>query len=344
MSILVTGGTGYIGSHTVVSLLLAHHDVIIVDNLSNSNPLVLERIFAITNKQPRFYEADCTDIVAMEEVFKNHHIDAIIHFAGLKAVGESVELPVKYYRNNLVSTFVLLELMKKYQVQQLVFSSSATVYGNPKQVPIYETDDVGQTTNPYGTSKYFIERILMDYQRVNPSTNVVILRYFNPIGAHQSGLIGEDPDGIPNNLMPFITQVAIGKRINLGVFGTDYETVDGTGVRDYLHVVDLAEGHLAALNMISHKNGGVFIYNLGTGQGTSVFEMIAAFEAANDIKIPYVIMPRRAGDIASCYANCDKARIELGWVAKHSIETACRDSWNWQKKNPHGYGDKESNL
>jgi UDP-glucose 4-epimerase len=340
MAVLVTGGAGYIGSHTVVALLEKDYDVVIVDNLSNSKPTALDRIYEITGKRPRFYEVDCTDYAAFEDVFKQEKIDQVIHFAGLKAVGESVEKPLKYYQNNIDSTLVLLELMKKYEVHNIVFSSSATVYGNPKRVPLYETDEVGQTTNPYGTTKYFIERILMDFQHVNPLYNIVILRYFNPIGAHPSGLIGEDPEGIPNNLMPYITQVAIGKLINLGVFGNDYDTVDGTGVRDYLHVVDLAMGHLAALELIAKKMGGVFVYNLGTGRGTSVLEMITAFEEASGIKIPYVITKRRPGDIASCYANCDKAAHELKWCAKLSIVDACRDAWNWQKKNPHGYGSE----
>ena len=341
MAVLVTGGTGYIGSHTAVALLERGHEVVIVDNLSNSKMFVLDRIFEITRKRPKFYEVDCTDYVAMERIFSEESISEVIHFAGLKAVGESVEMPLKYYQNNIDSTLVLLKLMDKYQVQNMVFSSSATVYGNPASVPIYETDDVGATTNPYGTTKYFIERILGDYQLVHQDTNVVILRYFNPIGAHPSGLIGEDPEGIPNNLMPFITQVAIGKRINLGVFGADYDTPDGTGVRDYLHVVDLAEGHLAALDMLKDKTGGVYVYNLGTGHGTSVLEMISSFEQATGIKIPYVITSRRPGDIASCYANCDKALQELHWKARFTVIDACRDSWTWQKKNPHGYDVKE---
>ncbi len=337
MAVLVTGGTGYIGSHTVVALLEAGFDVVIVDNLSNSKALVLDRIYQITNKRPRFHEVDCTDITAFEKVFKEEKITDVIHFAGLKAVGESVELPVKYYRNNLDSTLVLLELMRKHDVHNLVFSSSATVYGNPQRVPLYETDEVGHTTNPYGTSKYFIERMLADFQKVNPRFNIVLLRYFNPIGAHPSGLIGEDPEGIPNNLMPFITQVAVGKLINLGVFGSDYDTVDGTGVRDYLHVVDLADGHLAALRKVDHEHGGVFVYNLGTGTGTSVLQMINAFEEATGVKIPYVITGRRPGDIASCYANCDKAARELHWKAHLTVVDACGDAWNWQKLHPHGY-------
>jgi len=337
MAVLVTGGTGYIGSHTVVELLEAGYDVVIVDDYSNSKSLVLDRIFEITKKRPRFYEVDCTDIVSFEEVFKNEHITDVIHFAGYKAVGESVEQPLKYYHNNINTTLVLAELMHKYHVRNIVFSSSATVYGNPTRVPLVESDQVGGTTNPYGTSKYFIERILSDFQAVNHDFNVVLLRYFNPIGAHHSGLIGEDPQGIPNNLMPFITQVAIGKRINLGVFGNDYPTPDGTGVRDYLHVVDLAKGHIAALRHIAKSSGGTYVYNLGTGHGTSVFEMISAFEKATGIKIPYVITNRRPGDIASCYANCDKAAHELGWKAKLTVIDACRDAWNFQKKNPHGY-------
>ncbi len=337
MAILVTGGTGYIGSHTVCSLLEDDYDVVIADNLSNSKLLVLDRIFEITGKRPRFYEVDCTDEAALEEVFKKEPISSVIHFAGLKAVGESVELPLKYYQNNVDSCLVVLGLMARHGIRNFVFSSSATVYGNPKSVPLFETDEVGHTTNPYGTSKYFIERIIADFALVHPEFNAVILRYFNPIGAHHSGRIGEDPSGIPNNLMPFITQVAVGKLINLGVFGNDYRTIDGTGVRDYIHVVDLAEGHLAALRLLEHQRGGTFVYNLGTGHGTSVLQMIAAFEKATGIKIPYVIMPRRPGDIDTCYANCDKAKRELKWTARRSIEEACRDAWNWQKSNPHGY-------
>jgi UDP-glucose 4-epimerase len=336
MAVLVTGGTGYIGSHTVVELLNQNIEVIIIDDYSNSKPLVLERIYEITGKKPVFYQIDCKDKQKVKEVMKKHQITDIIHFAGYKAVGESVEQPLKYYENNINSTIVLLELMEEFKITNFVFSSSATVYGTPKKCPIYETDEVGGTTNPYGTTKLVIEYILQDYHRVHPNTNIAILRYFNPIGAHPSGLIGEDPEGIPNNLMPFITQVAIGKLINLGVFGSDYDTVDGTGVRDYLHVVDLAIGHLAALDKLK-TNPGLVIYNLGTGKGTSVLQMINAFEQANNIKIPYVITGRRPGDIDQCYANCDKAFKEMGWKAKYTILQACKDAWNWQKNNPKGY-------
>jgi UDP-glucose 4-epimerase len=336
MAVLVTGGTGYIGSHTVVELLNQNIEVIIIDDYSNSKPLVLERIYEITGKKPVFYQIDCKDKQKVKEVMKKHQITDIIHFAGYKAVGESVEQPLKYYDNNINSAIALLELMEQFKITNFVFSSSATVYGTPKKCPIYETDEVGGTTNPYGTTKLVIEYILQDYHRVHPNTNIAILRYFNPIGAHPSGLIGEDPEGIPNNLMPFITQVAIGKLINLGVFGNDYDTVDGTGVRDYLHVVDLAVGHLAALDKLK-SNPGLVVYNLGTGKGTSVLQMINAFEQANSIKISYVITGRRPGDIDQCYANCDKAYKEMGWRAKYTILQACRDAWNWQKKNPKGY-------
>jgi UDP-glucose 4-epimerase len=336
MAVLVTGGTGYIGSHTVVELLNQNIEVIIIDDYSNSKPLVLERLYEITGKKPVFYQIDCKDKQKVKEVMKKHQITDIIHFAGYKAVGESVEQPLKYYDNNINSAIALLELMEQFKITNFVFSSSATVYGTPKKCPIYETDEVGGTTNPYGTTKLVIEYILQDYHRVHPNTNIAILRYFNPIGAHPSGLIGEDPEGIPNNLMPFITQVAIGKLINLGVFGNDYDTVDGTGVRDYLHVVDLAVGHLAALDKLK-SNPGLVVYNLGTGKGTSVLQMINAFEQANSIKISYVITGRRPGDIDQCYANCDKAYKEMGWRAKYTILQACRDAWNWQKKNPKGY-------
>jgi UDP-glucose 4-epimerase len=336
MAVLVTGGTGYIGSHTVVELLQQNIEVVIIDDLSNSKLLVLERIKQITGKKTIFYQIDCTVKHKLKEVMEKHSITDIIHFAGYKAVGESVEKPLKYYKNNIDSAIALLELMEEFKIKNFVFSSSATVYGTPKKCPIYETDEVGETTNPYGTTKLVIEYILQDYHRVHPNTNIAILRYFNPIGAHPTGLIGEDPEGIPNNLMPFITQVAIGKLINLGVFGNDYDTVDGTGVRDYLHVVDLAIGHLAALDKLK-TNPGLVIYNLGTGKGTSVLQMINAFEQANNIKIPYVITGRRPGDIDQCYANCDKAFKEMGWKAKYTILQACKDAWNWQKNNPKGY-------
>ncbi len=334
-TILVTGGAGYIGSHTVVELLNKGYEVIIVDNLSNSCKEVLNRIKTITGKAPKFYEVDCCDYNKFEGIFKENKFEAVIHFAGLKAVGESVEKPLEYYQNNLVSTMNLIDLMRKYDVYNLVFSSSATVYGSPKSVPIYEDFDL-HVTNPYGRTKLMIEDILRDFSKVNPKFNIALLRYFNPIGAHPSGLIGEDPNGIPNNLMPYITQVAIGKRKELGVFGNDYDTVDGTGVRDYIHVVDLAIGHVLTLDKL-FTNSGLVTYNLGTGNGYSVLQVHDAFEKACGFKIPYVIKPRRAGDIATCFANCDKAKNEIGFEAKYNIDDMCRDSWNWQKKNPNGY-------
>lgn len=338
MAVLVTGGAGYIGSHTVVELLNNGYDVVIVDNLSNSKIEVLNRIQKITGKLPTFYQVDCCDKKAFEEVFKKEKIEDVIHFAGLKAVGESVKIPLKYYRNNINSTIVLVELMEQYGVKNLVFSSSATVYGTPEIVPIKEDAPTGKATNPYGKTKCMIEEILSDVQYINKDMNIALLRYFNPIGAHPTGLIGEDPNGIPNNLMPYITQVAVGKLKELGVFGNDYKTVDGTGVRDYIHVVDLAIGHLKALDKL-HTNCGLYIVNLGTGKGTSVLEMVKAFEDANNIKIPYVIKDRRLGDIDECYADCTKANKELNWVAKYTVKDACKDSWNWQKNNPNGYND-----
>jgi UDP-glucose 4-epimerase len=336
MAILVTGGAGYIGSHTVVELLNQGEEVIIVDNLYNANKEVLKRIEAITAKQPIFYPADVVDESSLNPIFLKHSIQSVIHFAGYKAVGESVAKPLMYYHNNLNSTLVLLKVMLKHQVHQLVFSSSATVYGNPSKMPILETDPVGGTTNPYGTTKLFNEMIIEDVVKANPSFHAVMLRYFNPIGAHASGLIGEDPQGIPNNLMPFITQVAIGKRPFLSIYGNDYATEDGTGVRDYIHVVDLALGHLAALKKLKTKPGFV-VYNLGTGKGTSVLAMVKAFETANQVKIPYQIVPRRPGDIAVSYADCSKALLDLGWKTKKTVSEACSDSWRWQQKNPQGF-------
>lgn len=336
MSILVTGGTGFIGSHTVVELLNEGYDVVVVDNLSNSKKLVLDRIKLITGREVKFYEIDCCDKENLRQVFAKEEISGVIHFAGLKAVGESCQKPLLYYKNNIDSVISVLELMIEYNVNNFIFSSSATVYGTPKVVPIKEDFPVGGTTNPYGTTKLIIEGILKDLANVHPNLNICLLRYFNPIGAHKSGLIGEDPNGIPNNLMPYITQVAIGKREYLGVFGNDYQTIDGTGVRDYIHVVDLANGHLKALEKLE-ENPGLLIYNLGTGKGTSVLEMVHAFEKANNIKINYKIMPRRSGDIDASYADCSKANKELNWIAKYSIEDACKDSWNWQSKNPKGY-------
>lgn len=330
MAILVTGGAGYIGSHTVVELLNAGYEVIIVDNLSNAKEDVLDRIKQITGKTPLFYKLDVRDKEKLSEVFSRHQISDVIHFAGLKAVGESVSLPLMYYQNNLDSTLSLLEVMLEYNVKNLVFSSSATVYGEDNLPPYTEDMPTGKSTNPYGTTKVMIEWILKDVQYANPSLNIAILRYFNPIGAHASGLIGEDPQGIPNNLMPYITKVATGELPILSVFGDDYETPDGTGVRDYIHVVDLAEGHLAALKKLQSKPGYV-VYNLGSGEGTSVFELINAFEKASGVKIAYQVVARRPGDLATSFANVDKAKIELNWSTKKSIYDACRDSWKWQQ-------------
>ena len=338
MSILVTGGTGYIGSHTVVELLNEGYDVVIVDNLCNSKLEVLNRINKITGKTPRFYKVDVRYENELRPVFAKENITDIIHFAGLKSVGESVKFPELYEENNVGSSKVLLKLMSEFNVHNLVFSSSATVYGVPKHVPLCEDDPVGGCTNPYGQTKLDIEFLLKDYAKEHKDANIAILRYFNPIGAHKSGLIGEDPQGIPNNLMPYITQVAVGKREYLNVWGNDYKTVDGTGVRDYIHVLDLASGHLAALNKLKEKPGLV-IYNLGTGRGTSVLELVNAFEKASGIKIKYVIGPRRSGDVDENYADVSKALREMNWKAIYNIEDACRDSWKWQKNNPNGYDE-----
>ena len=334
-TILVTGGLGFIGSETVVKLIEAGYEPIIVDNLSNSKVAVLDRIETITGVRPSFTKCDCRDEKEFEKVFQAHSIEAVIHFAGLKAVGESVRIPVAYYEKNLNSTFVLLRLMEKYGVRNIVFSSSATVYGVPEKLPLTEDSPVLSATNPYGETKVMIERILADAVAANDKLNVALLRYFNPIGGHPSGLLGEDPNGIPNNLMPFITQVAIGKRDKLHVFGDDYPTPDGTCIRDYIHVLDLAAGHVATLKKLE-QNPGLVIYNLGTGKGTSVFEMIDAFEKGTGIKIPYVVDGRRPGDVTANYANCDKAFRELGWKAELNIIDACRDAYNFQKKNPNG--------
>ena len=333
--ILVTGGAGYIGSHTCIELLENGYEVIVVDNLCNSCEESLKRVQKITNKTLKFYQIDCCDKDALEAVFKENNVDAVIHFAGLKAVGESVAKPLMYYQNNLISTLVLIELMEKYNCKNLVFSSSATVYGDPVSVPIFETFDL-HVTNPYGRTKLMIEDMLRDYALVNPNVNIALLRYFNPIGAHPSGLIGEDPNGIPNNLVPYITQTAVGKREYLGVFGNDYNTIDGTGVRDYVHVCDLANGHVLALNKL-FTNPGLVTYNLGTGIGYSVLQVHAAMEKACGFKIPYQIKDRRPGDIAMCYASCEKAYNELGFKAKYGIDEMCRDAWNWQKSNPNGF-------
>lgn len=337
--ILVTGGMGFIGSHTVVELIESGYKPIIVDNLCNSKPEVLNRIKKITGVKPEFFELDVRDEGALDKVFASHHIFGAIHFAGLKAVGESVQKPDLYFDNNIGSTKVLLKVMEKYGCKNIVFSSSATVYGNPKHVPIVETDPIGETTNPYAETKVRIEYILQDLAKKDSSYNIAILRYFNPIGAHKSGLMGEDPQGIPNNLMPYVTQVAVGKLPVLNIFGDDYETPDGTCVRDYIHVVDLARGHVLTLKKLE-QNSGLVIYNLGTGVGTSVFELVHAFEKANNMKINYRVAARRPGDIPECYANADKAYREIGFKTKFTIVDCCRDSWNWQKKNPRGYEEK----
>ncbi|HFR3405910.1 TPA: UDP-glucose 4-epimerase GalE [Streptococcus suis] len=335
MSILVTGGAGYIGSHTVVELLKLGKEVVIVDNLSNSSILVLDRIETITGKRPTFYELDVANKVALREVFEKETIEAAIHFAGYKAVGESVEKPVMYYENNIMSTLALVEVMAEFGVKKIVFSSSATVYGLNNPSPLVETMPTS-ATNPYGYTKVMLEQILRDVEVADKEWSIALLRYFNPIGAHESGLIGEDPAGIPNNLMPFVAQVAVGKRPELSVFGNDYDTVDGTGVRDYIHVIDLALGHIKALEKISTTEG-VHTYNLGSGQGTSVLELVQAFEKVNGVPVPYKIVDRRPGDVATCYANADKALAELNWKTEKTIEDMCRDTWNWQSKNPNGY-------
>ncbi|MGQ7366817.1 UDP-glucose 4-epimerase GalE [Streptococcus suis] len=335
MSILVTGGAGYIGSHTVVELLKLGKDVVIVDNLSNSSILVLDRIETITGKRPTFYELDVANKVALREVFEKENIESAIHFAGYKAVGESVAKPVMYYENNIMSTLSLVEVMAEFGVKKIVFSSSATVYGLNNPSPLVETMPTS-ATNPYGYTKVMLEQILRDVEVADKEWSIALLRYFNPIGAHESGLIGEDPAGIPNNLMPFVAQVAVGKRPELSVFGNDYDTVDGTGVRDYIHVIDLALGHIKALEKISTTEG-VHTYNLGSGQGTSVLELVQAFEKVNGVPVPYKIVDRRPGDVATCYANADKALEELNWKTEKTIEDMCRDTWNWQSKNPNGY-------
>ncbi len=335
MNVLVTGGAGFIGSHTVVELLNEGYGVIVVDNLCNANKEALNRIEKITGKKVTFYETDVRNAAEMENIFATHKIDWVIHFAGLKAVGESVAKPIEYYDNNLISTLVLVETMKKSGVKNIVFSSSATVYGDPAELPLKETSVMNPTTNPYGTSKVMQEQILKDLCVADKEWNVVLLRYFNPVGAHESGLIGEDPKGIPNNLMPYVAQVASEKLKEIGVFGNDYPTPDGTGVRDYIHVVDLARGHVAAIKHL--KNAGVHIYNLGTGNGYSVLDMIKAFGKACGKQLPYQIKPRRAGDIATCYASAEKAAKDLDWKAEYDLEKMCVDQWNWQKNNPNGY-------
>lgn len=336
MSILVTGGAGYIGSHTCVELLNKGYEVVVVDNLSNSSKIALDRVERITGKKLTFYEADLLNRAAIEEIFeKEKEIDTVIHFAGLKAVGESVQKPLEYYHNNITGTLILCEVMRKYGVKNLIFSSSATVYGTPESLPIKE-DFPLSTTNPYGATKLMIEGILKDLQHSDPEWNIIILRYFNPIGAHESGSIGEDPKGIPNNLVPYITQVAVGKLECLNIFGDDYDTVDGTGVRDYIHVVDLALGHVQSVIKLKEKKG-ILYYNLGTGHGYSVLQMVKGFEKVSGKKINYAIRPRRAGDIAACYADASKAREELNWEATRNLDVMCEDAWRWQKNNPEGY-------
>lgn len=333
-TILVTGGAGYIGSHTIVELLNKNYQVVVIDNLCNSSLEAIKRVEKITGKEVKFYEGDIRDHELMEKIFTNHKIDAVIHFAGLKAVGESCRIPLTYYENNINGTLVLLEAMKKHNCKTIIFSSSATVYGNPERLPLDEECHLS-TTNPYGSTKLMLETILTDLYKADQTWKVILLRYFNPVGAHSSGEIGEDPQGIPNNLMPFVAQVATGKLEKIHVFGNDYDTPDGTGVRDYIHVVDLALGHIAALEHI--KNPGVHIYNLGTGKGYSVLDIIHAFEKACGKTLPYVIDARRPGDIATCYASAKKAERDLHWTAKYSLDDMCASQWNWQSKNPFGY-------
>ena len=338
MAVLVTGGAGFIGSHTVVELQNAGYDVVVIDNLANSSEKSLERVEAITGKKVPFYKVDILDREGLNAVFEKENIDSCIHFAGLKAVGESVQKPWEYYQNNIAGTLTLVDVMRNHGVKNIIFSSSATVYGDPAQIPITEQCPKGQCTNPYGWTKSMLEQILSDIQKADNEWNVILLRYFNPIGAHKSGTIGENPNGIPNNLMPYITQVAVGKLKELGVFGNDYDTPDGTGVRDYIHVVDLAIGHVKALKKIE-ENAGLKIYNLGTGHGYSVLDIVKNFEAATGVTIPYSIKERRPGDIATCYADASLAHEELGWSAQYGIKEMCEDSWRWQSTNPNGYED-----
>ena len=338
MAVLVTGGAGYIGSHTCVELLNSGYDVVVMDNLYNSNQKALDRVEEITGKKVKFYKTDMLDKPSMNEIFENENIDSVIHFAGYKAVGESVRKPLEYYHNNITGTLNLCDVMRDHGVKNIIFSSSATVYGDPAFVPITEECPKGQITNPYGQTKGMLEQILTDLHVSDPEWNVVLLRYFNPIGAHKAGIIGEDPKGIPNNLVPYIAQVAVGKLEKLGVFGDDYDTPDGTGVRDYIHVVDLAKGHVKAMKKFE-DTPEVRIYNLGTGNGYSVLQVLHAFEKACGKTLPYEIKPRRAGDIAMCYADPTKARKELGWEAEYGIEEMCEDSWRWQSMNPNGYND-----
>ena len=336
MAILVTGGAGYIGSHTCVELLNEGYEVVVLDNLSNSCEKSLERVEELTGKKVTFYKGDILDREILNHIFENEKIESCIHFAGLKAVGESVAKPWEYYNNNITGTLTLVDVMRQHNCKNIIFSSSATIYGDPAQIPITEECPKGQCTNPYGWTKSMLEQMLIDIQKADNEWNVIILRYFNPIGAHKSGRIGENPNGIPNNLMPYVTQVAVGKLEHLGVFGNDYDTPDGTGVRDYIHVVDLARGHVTALKKID-ENAELCIYNLGTGHGYSVLDIVKNFEAANDIKIPYVIKNRRPGDIATCYCDPQKAKKEMGWEAQYGIKEMCEDAWRWQSNNPNGY-------
>ena len=338
MSILVTGGAGFIGSHTCVELLNAGYDVVIVDNLYNASEKAVDRVKEITGKDLKFYQVDIRDREGLNEVFDKEDVESVIHFAGLKAVGESVQKPLEYYENNIGGMITLCDVMRSHGVKNIIFSSSATVYGDPAFIPITEECPKGVCTNPYGWTKWMLEQILTDLHTADPEWNVVLLRYFNPIGAHKSGMIGEDPKGIPNNLMPYITQVAIGKLECLSVFGDDYDTHDGTGVRDYIHVVDLAIGHVRAVEKLKEKDG-VSVYNLGTGNGQSVLDMVKAFGKACGKEIPYVIKPRRAGDIATCYCDASKAKKELHWEAERGLEEMCEDSWRWQSQNPNGYAE-----
>lgn len=339
MAILVTGGAGFIGSHTCVELLNAGYEIVVVDNYYNASPKALERVKELTGKDFKSYNCDVRDSEGMDKIFKENKIDAVIHFAGLKAVGESCQKPIEYYDNNIGGTLKLCDVMRNNGCKNIVFSSSATVYGMNNASPLKETMKTGGTTNPYGTTKYMIEIILEDIYKSDNEWNVTLLRYFNPIGAHESGRIGENPNGIPNNLMPYITQVAIGKRPYLSVYGDDYDTPDGTGVRDYIHVVDLADGHVKAVKNILEGNKGVQIFNLGTGKGYSVLDIVKAFSKAYGKELPYKIAPRRPGDLAVCYSDPTKAKEVLGWEAKRDIDDMCRDSWNWQSKNPNGYDD-----
>lgn len=335
-TVLLTGGAGFIGSHTALEFLNAGVDVVVVDDFSNSSPKALDRVQKLTGKSLTSYNQNACDAEGMRRVFANHTFDAVVHFAGFKAVGESVAKPLEYYRNNIDSALTVCELMREYDVRKIVFSSSATVYGSAKTMPILESFETGRCTNPYGWTKFMIEQILLDAAKADPNLSVTLLRYFNPVGAHESGEIGEDPLGLPNNLAPFITQVAVGKRAKLNVFGNTYPTPDGTGVRDYIHVVDLAQGHVAAYQ---HATPGAHIYNLGTGKGTSVLEFVAAFERATGVHIPYEIVEPRPGDVAVCYADPKRAEQELGWTAKLGLDEMCRDAYNWQRKNPNGYRD-----